>query len=393
MKIAKSFCIALLATTAALGSGVLPACAQPPQESEFDRAAGIVEKVRSGKITLEKAFADGLLTRAVLVEIVGTEQALDPGRGFWNPGEETYKWTGFLIEKYPEIFDEKMFLGYGVRLRIALVFMRQRDPRGAQIMEQILTELPREKTDKAILMAALYNLSLYYRSIGEDKKAIETAFKVRDYDTTPADQANILLGAARAAEASGDKAGAKDIYNQIVELGYGWATGQAYIGLAHQLFREGKLEEGRALLKKPIDGLNADQIRVVLDDHLASSYFGTGEYDEARKWAAAAVKQYESLAAPIKNHGLENFYESSKRMPQQIEAAKNNPRANARRCDLAHPHVFLRQRAARFDDSRAVQRSGHQDLGFSRSAKPRRFPIPKRRRCRESGNYQKRRQK
>jgi tetratricopeptide (TPR) repeat protein len=323
MKIVLRFCLALAIVAPALG--VLPARAQPPQETEFDRAAGIVEKVRAGQTTLEKAFDDGLLTRPVLLAIVGEEQALDPGRGFWNPGEETYRWTGFLIQKYPEIFGEQLLLGSGVRLRIALYFFRERDPRGAQIMEQMLKEQPRENPDTKILMAVLSNLSKYYRATGETQKALDTALKVREFDVPPASQANILLNAARAAEAGGDKASAKDIYHQIESLGYGWATGQARIGLAYQLFAEGKLEEGRAMLKKPIEGLNGDQIRVVVNDHLARSYLGTGEFDEARKWAQAAVTQYEALGAPIKNHGLESFYESSKRMPQEIEQAQNNP--------------------------------------------------------------------
>jgi tetratricopeptide (TPR) repeat protein len=311
-----------------LALGVLPAWqvrAQPPQQSEYDLAKGVVEKVRSGQTTLEKAFADGLLSRPVLLAIVGDEQALDPGRGFWNPAEETYKWTGFLVAKYPEILNDNVFLDYGVRLRLALYFFRQRDNRGAQIMEKIIDEQSREKPDTNVLMTALYRLSQYYLQTNDNQKAVAVALRVRDFNVTTSSQANILLSAARGAWAAGEKERANEIYQDVIALGYGWATGHAYREMATHLTDEGKREEARALLQKPIDGLNADQIRVVLDMDLAHSYFETGEWDEAKKWAQAAVRQYESLANPIKNHNLEIFYEQAKNYARQVEAAQNNP--------------------------------------------------------------------
>ena len=305
--------------------GVLPVHAQPPQQSEFDRAVGIVEKVRAGQTTLEKAFDEGLLTRPVLLAIIGEEHALDHGRGFWNPAEETYKWTGFLVEKYPEIVEEQPFLSYGARLRIALYLFSKRDARGAQIMEKILQELPRQNPDKAVLIAVLYRLSNYYGGIGENEKAIATSLKIREFDVEPADQANILLGAARGAWAAGDKENANKIYREVIGLGYGWATGHAHSDMAGHLMREGKLEEARALMKQKLEGWNGDQFQVILSSRLAQSYLDTGEWEQAREWAQTAVRQFEALEEPIKNHGLESYYESAKRLPEQIERAQANP--------------------------------------------------------------------
>jgi tetratricopeptide (TPR) repeat protein len=308
--------------------GVLPAWragAQPPQEDEFAAAQKIVERVRAGELTMEKAFAGGLLTRPVLLAIISSEKSLDAERGLWNPGQETYKWTGLLIEKYPEIFENQTFLGYPARIRIAMYFFSKRDPRGAAMMEKIIDELPREKPDIQVLMAALYNLGNYYLGSGEYDKAIATSLKVREFETTPAQQANILLGAARGAWAAGQKDVANKLYEQVIALGYGWATGHAHSDMAGHLMADGKLEEARALMKEPLEGLNGDQFQVVLSGQLAQSYFETSEWDEAKKWAQTAVEQYEALGAPIKNHGLEYSYENAKRLPEQIEQWQRSP--------------------------------------------------------------------
>src|SRR5690606_5562397 len=111
---------------------------------------------------------------------------------------------------------------------------------------------PRENPDKRILLAALYILSNYYRGSGQHTKAYETASKVKEYNLTPIEQSNILLGAARALSATGDKEGALVAFEEVVDLGYGWATGHAYKDMAEILFRDGKKEEARALLQTPI---------------------------------------------------------------------------------------------------------------------------------------------
>jgi tetratricopeptide (TPR) repeat protein len=308
-----------------LAPGVLPVRAQPPQDDEFAAAAKIVERVKAGELTMEKAFDEGLLTRPVLLAIVSSEKALDAERGLWNPGQETYKWTGLLVEKYPEIFENQTFLGYPARIRIAMYFFNKRDPRGAEMMEKIIAELPREKPDIQVLMAALYNLGNHYLYTGEYDKAIATSLKVREFETTPEQQANILLGAARGAWAAGKKDVANKLYQEVIALGYGWATGHAHSDIASHLMAEGKLEEARALMKQPLQGLNGDQFQVILSARLAQSYFETGEWDEAKKWAQTAVQQYEALGNPIKNHGIESTYENAKSLPQQIEQWQKTP--------------------------------------------------------------------
>jgi tetratricopeptide (TPR) repeat protein len=323
MKTALRYC--RLFIIAALALGVLPVRAQPPQDDEFARAEKIVERVRAGELTMEKAFDDGLLTPPVLLAIVSSEKSLDAERGLWNPGRETYKWTGLLVEKYPEIFENQTFLGYPARIRIAMYFFSKRDPHGAQMMEKIIAELPREKPDVQVLMAALYNLGNYYLGTGEYDKAIATSLKVREFETTPAQQSNILLGAARGAWAAGKKETANRLYQEVIALGYGWATGHAHSDMAGHLMAEGKLEEARALMKQPLTGLNGDQFQVILSAQLAQSYFETGEWDEARKWAQTAVKQYEALGAPIKNHGIEGTYENAKSLPARIDRAQTTP--------------------------------------------------------------------
>jgi tetratricopeptide (TPR) repeat protein len=323
MKIAMRNWLSLIAL--ALVSGVLPAYAQPPQDDEFARAQKIVEQVRAGQTTIEKAFDEGSLSRRVLLAIISTEKALDPGRGFWSPGEETYRWTGFLIKKYPEIFDEKMFLGYTARIRIALYFLSQNDARGETMMTQIIDEQPRENPDMTILMSALTNLSSHYSAKGETKKAVETALAIREFETPPAKQAIMFLMAARAARDGGDKENAFKLYEQIPEFGYGWATGHARSDMAEILMQGGQLEAARALLKKPLEGLYGDQLQVILSGRLAQSYFQTGQWNEAHQWAKTTVAQYEALGAPPMSVGIGYAYEDAKRLSAEIDRVQSTP--------------------------------------------------------------------
>jgi tetratricopeptide (TPR) repeat protein len=305
---------------------VQSAQAQPPETPTQEVVAKVVEKMRAEKISASKAWDIGLLSKATLLYALSEGKLLDPGRNLlWNPTPETFEWAQLLIDKFPEVLQQPGNLDSAVRLRVALLLMSKRDARGVEMMEEMLAEMPRDRPEPVILDALIYKLSAYYRSKGDNGKALETTLVIREFNSSPADKANTLLNAARTTQAMGDREGAKKLYEEVAGYGYGWATGHAYSALAEYLFRDGKLEEGRALLKKPIEGRNADQIRVVLNQRLAQSYFETGEWDLARQYAKATVDQYNSLSNPIQNHGLEWIVESAKNLPRQIDQWKDKP--------------------------------------------------------------------
>ena len=208
-------------------SGTVTVMAQPPGTTPHQRALKVVEKVRNEKFPLEKAFAQGMLDKQTLLLIVGDDKLPDPDHTLWDSGQAANRWTGFLLEKFPEVLTEIDQQEAAVRIRVSLYLRSKGDRRGTEILEKLIGEQSREQPDKRILLSALYILSNYYQGSGQHAKAYETASRVKEYNLTPSEQSNILLGAARALSAAGDKESALVAFEEVVELGYGWATGHA----------------------------------------------------------------------------------------------------------------------------------------------------------------------
>jgi hypothetical protein len=70
--------------------------------------------------------------------------------------------------------------------------------------------------------------------------------------------------------------------------------------LLSELLQAGKINEGRDLLKKAIEGDSTDETRVTLEFQLAQSYVKTGEWAEARRYAQSAITRYATLKKPDK---------------------------------------------------------------------------------------------
>ncbi len=300
--------------------------AQPPGTTAHERAVKVVERVRTAKISPATAYERGWLDKQALLIIVGDDKLPDPNNSLWNSGMEANRWTGVLLTHFPEILEEIEQQDAAVRIRISLYLRSKGNPRGTQILEKLIGEQSREHPDKRILLAALYILSNYYQGSGQHAKAYETASKVKEYNLTPSEQSNILLGAARALRASGDKESAMVAFEEVVELGYGWASGHAYKEMAELLFSDGKKEEARALLKTPITGVNSDMGMVLTKERLLQSYYADGDWEQARYWAQATIDQFENSGKTVK--GMEYFADSARKKLGLIDKLKKSPLAS-----------------------------------------------------------------
>jgi tetratricopeptide (TPR) repeat protein len=322
----RSLCLLSGVLSPVLLSGfALPARAQPAAQSMNDGLNAVIKKMREEKLSPQAAFDQGILTKKLLVMALGDTHIIDPGRPMWSPTQESTQFAAVVIEHFPEVLEDPLSLNQTAQARLAIYLMDRGDKRGPELMETIIDDMPRNGVDLTVLDTMLYRLSSYYHGKGEYAKAIATSLRVKEFTTNAPMVANILLNGARAATSAGDKAGAKKLYDEIIAQKYGWATGHAYSDMANQLIQEGKVEEARELMKRPLEGDNGDQFRVIMNGRLAQSYFETAEWDLAAQWAQATIDQYKSLANPLQNHGLEYSPESAKRLLQEIEQWKKSP--------------------------------------------------------------------
>jgi|GEM_PF-5939144 len=316
------------AKTTAFVLGLFLSCtaltsAQPLETTHSERAIKVMQQLHAQSISLEQAFAQGQLDKQTLLLIVGDDKLPDPKHSLWDTGPMGYRLTGFLLEKFPEVLTEIDQQTSEVRIRVGLYLQSKKDERGAAIMEKIIAEQPLKQPDSKILLSALYNLSNFYQRIGQPLKGYETAVRVKEYNLTPEAQSNILLTAARALSAAGEKENAMVAYEEVIDLGYGWATGHAYVDMARLLTQDGKKEEARALLKTPITGANSDMGMVLTKSSLMHSYYADGDWEQTRHWGQATIDQYENSSKSVR--GLEWSAESAKNILESIKQWEKSP--------------------------------------------------------------------
>jgi tetratricopeptide (TPR) repeat protein len=324
MKIPHRLFVAV-AVAASLALGVLPARAQPPQQTPSEKTALVLKKMRDENISAEEAFDDGLLTKDVLLFALGEDGVLDTQPGQWQGSPETMAWAQLLAEKFPESVARPAELPIGVQVKLARWYFSKNDARGVEIMDNILKNLSRENPDMRIASTVISLLARHYSEIGEYEKSIATSLKAQEFTQEPQFLSSFIFTAARTAATAGDTAQAQKLYEQIVETGGGWAKVQSIIALSQILSKQGKVEEARALLQKPLDGDNADEMQIQLDNQIMQTYFQRGEWDEALKWAKTTIEHYDALEKNDRKEMLKWTVENAKRMPEQIAQWKKSP--------------------------------------------------------------------
>jgi len=308
----------------------LPSTAQPPEIDVATRTAATFKQIKEERLTLQQAWDRKVLTPEVLVYAIGDGTLFEPERGPWNPGTEVHTAARLLEQYLPKSVESPNGWNTTAKLRLGQYFSWKIPARGTLFLEAALADFPPPKPGEAPgpfaeVGGILYFMSQHYMNLGEFGKAAETALKVDLYTEIPEHRSNLYLQAARAYSASGEKQKSSATYQKVIACGYGWATGHALSAMATEAFNDGKLEKGRALLKQPITGRNAEQIRVMLHYRLAWSYFITGEWKAARQSANDAIAQYQSLQDPIKFHGLESYTGQAKELIRKIDYWEPKP--------------------------------------------------------------------
>ena len=190
----------------------------------------------------------------------------------------------------------KVRIWLGVRYRLA------KDRRCIPLYESVLAE---KGLPGYTIEVALCGLAWYYRSVGEYQRALDVWLREQQLATEPSNIANGLLEAMDLYVKLGDQAKADELRRRVPSYGYAYASGIAYCQEAEVLIGQGKHDAARAVLAQPLEGRYADQVRIAIYALLARSFYMTGEYATALKWANAATEQDDRYGAALRGEGLE----------------------------------------------------------------------------------------
>jgi tetratricopeptide (TPR) repeat protein len=203
------------------------------------------------------------------------------------------------------------------------------DERAVPLLEDVLGQIKKPLITKASTVNMTYLLiclSSYYEKKGDLIKAAETHMRAFDYvqeNRLPKDPvgakvpvagmlANQLVTAARLYKRAGMTEKATELYTQVEDFDYGWATGLAQVDEARDLIGKGKYEEARQVLKFPSIGKYSDQIELVKLTLMGKSYFLSGDLQFAKKIMQKSIDQYEKTTNLLPGEGIEGIIASAK---------------------------------------------------------------------------------
>ena len=140
-----------------------------------------------------------------------------------------------------------------VRLWVGEALAHRNEARAVPLLSSIVNEakapLGAERFD---VLLAVEKLSDYYRANRKFEDSIATWLKMDALFTDNGWRAEIRVEAARDYMKMGQAEKAKELYDQVPAFGFGWFTGMALWDQANTLVQQGKHEEARQLLQRPI---------------------------------------------------------------------------------------------------------------------------------------------
>ena len=204
------------------------------------------------------------------------------------------------------------------RVALADFYARQKDARAIALYESVLRE--RVAGGKSVRpVSEVWSLAGFYRDTGEVERAVATYLRAGDYSTSRHMIDEMKIEAARLLRANGKSERAGLLYQQVQSEGAGWMKGMALYDEARALMAQGQHEEARQLLKTPVEGKNAEQVKVGLLALLGDSYLRTGDMEEARRYSRSALEQYNGLSKPLQGEGLREVVHAAQERLRTIE--------------------------------------------------------------------------
>ena len=294
---------------AALGTLTLPATAGAPPSASAPVNAGRLLAIPTLLRLLEQPDADA----EVLWQTSGLASAELPGLlvSLGAPNKSNARQHALLRGRLAALLarhggallQEPEALPLVARVALADHYARQKDARAVAFYESALAErLAGGKSVRPV--SELWGLAHFYRDTGEMEQAVASYLRAGDYSTSRHMIDEMRIEAARLLMARGQSERAGVLYQQVQSEGAGWMKGLALYDQANGLMAQGQHESARQLLKTPVAGKNAEQIKVALLSLLGYSYYKTGELETARQYAQQSLKQAASVKL-IANEGLE----------------------------------------------------------------------------------------
>jgi len=280
------------------------------------RAAVNLARLRAGERSTEVLDWLNQLPKQELLRLIeGTPQGRDQ--------QAVNDLLASALLKHPDVSLDNLdgLSGRCVRA-IAGCLGRRGDKRCVNLYEALLGKRKSKANSPA---PELDGLAEYYRKVGDHAKAAETYLRAGDYSIHKPFLANCAVEAARDYLRSGDEKKANELYDQVAQHGYGWATGLAVVERAMRLVSQKKFAEADTVLESSLSGLYADQVKVAVLYAKGHSAYKQGNLQEALRWHEAALKHFDSLTDPLTGEGLEGVRNSARRELHEVKAWLEKP--------------------------------------------------------------------
>jgi len=288
-----------------------------------------VALLRAKKLLPDEAFANGALSLSEIAYMLRWGGIVD-GEGQTDNKRIRVTLAGLLFKASPNLAlatpDNQ-----NLRMAVADYFREQKDPRAETMLRDLLDEgradAPGNEGRRAWYYTPCLNrLAEFYRKMDQPQDA-QALYVQEERDTKGSDAIESSVAALEAARLSvltGDDAGARVFYAQVVRGSYGWTKGLALWDQAKSLVEKGHNEEARALLLQPVTGEGADKVQVAVQALLALSYYRTGDIDKSRQAAQASLDAFK-VADVRDGRGLIEQKQSAEQLLSRIERWQKQP--------------------------------------------------------------------
>ena len=270
-------------------TGIAPqAAAQTlaPQAAVGGAALGREALVLQGAVDARELWQSGQLSLASVVALLEQPPLSAP-----TPAQVGARGVllSLLVEHGETLWmsgEAKSGLTARLRAEVGDALIERQDRRGIALWQQLVEEA--QGQEKA---SRLYRLSAAHAGLGELGKAgadLEAAVPLLS-KAQPQWAASTLIEAARLYDQAQQTNKANALYARVSKYGDGWLSGMVIYDQADVLMKQGQYEAERRLLKTPVTGPGAEEIKVALLSKLGYSYYRTGEWELAKKYCNATI--------------------------------------------------------------------------------------------------------
>ena len=252
----------------------------------------ILTQLKADTLMAEEAWKSYNLTTDIVLSWINSKTLK------WNEDDRV---SNELLEQVDKHEPQKLSrealcsLSLEARVRVGEFFSIKDDVRAEDVFKDVMNEP--SKTPGALpewYGPAGSRLASFYEHHKQPQRALETYLEVvKKLPATGGYGVYPLMDAARLCMKLGDEAKAQDLFAQVPKYGDKWSICIALLDQADALYRQQRITEARALLLRPVAGLENDIAQALLWARISYYSAQNGDFQDSQLYADKAMTLYE----------------------------------------------------------------------------------------------------